>query len=276
MLTVVPDTVTTATGKSITYNLERHADQERFLANLAASWHRKLREMKPQIKIACDLYKTMPRGTTLCGCASFGQFCDEKLNVSRQGVYQLLGEYHAKRKAKKQAEQVLRKVEPPKLVLAEPDRQRLYAAGAAGVSYFEAMEKGDTVAAEKAKAEIMVVAHAQALRSAVFENQDIRSEVLALKVELLKCKKLVLGLLGEISAEHRRRALPAKLMATVAAIRKELNVDAASFGLVDDDVPPVIEASPKLPIKVGSAAADAAAGEFPTRREEAQCPDDAA
>jgi len=69
LLTLAPK----ATGRSIgKYNLEKRADQERFLQNLVAKWHTKLKELKPEIKVAQRLFKEMPRGTTLCGCASSG------------------------------------------------------------------------------------------------------------------------------------------------------------------------------------------------------------
>jgi hypothetical protein len=115
ILTLVPKSVPKSTGKSVTYDLPKLADQERFLTNLAVSWHSKLKELKPEIEIARNLFRQMPRGTTLCGCSSFRQFCEEKLHVSRQGVYEMLGDYHAKRKAKKQEQAArLKRHQPPK------------------------------------------------------------------------------------------------------------------------------------------------------------------
>jgi hypothetical protein len=237
ILTLVPKSGAKATGKSATYDLAKHADQERFLTNLAASWHRKLKEMKPEIKIASDLFREMPRGTTLCGCSSFRQFCEEKLHVSRQGVYDMLGDYNEKRKAKKQAQAatIIKPDPPPPLALAGQDRLRIMTAAAAGVQYFEAEEKGDREAMTMAKEEIMFVARAQKLRSPIFEGQDIRHEVLSLKLELVKVKKLFLRLLGEIVKADEYQTLPANLMRMVAEIRRELAVDAASFGLDGDD-----------------------------------------
>jgi hypothetical protein len=237
ILTVVPKSTAKSTGKSVRYNLAKHADQERFLTNLAASWHRKLKELKPEIKIARDLFKEMPRGTTLCDCSSFRQFCEEKLHVSRQGAYDMLGDYHAKKKAKKQeqAASLIKRDQPPKLVLAEQDKQRIYAAGAAGIHLVEALKNGDQDAQRKATEEIMMVSEAQPLRSVIFAEHDIRQEVLAVKLELVKVKKLFMKLLGEIVEADRFQTLPANLMKTVASIRKELAVDPASFGLDDDE-----------------------------------------
>ena len=234
-MTLVPTSVAKSTGKSARYDLAKPADQERFLTNLAASWHRKLRELKPQIKIARDLFAKMPRGATLCGCSSFRQFCEEKLHVSRQGVYEMMGDYHIRRKAKKQAQAAsgLRHDQPPKPALSKYDQQRRDDAAAAAILLVEAEERGDDAAAMRARRDIRLVSKAEPLRSAIFDHYDVRQEVLALKVRIVKVEKLVLKLLGEIAKVDDYRPLPADLMRVAGTLRTELAVDAASLGLDD-------------------------------------------
>jgi hypothetical protein len=238
ILTLVPTSVAKATGKSLRYDLAKHADQERFLATLAASWHRKLKELKREIKIARDLFAEMPRGTTLCGCSSFRQFCEEKLHVSRQGVYEMLGDYHAKRKAKKHAHAAsgLRRDQPPKPVLSKYDQQRRDDAAAAAIHLLEAEERGDDAAAMRARDDIRLVSKAEPLRSAIFDNYDVRHEVLALKRRIVKLEKLMLKLLGEIAKADDYQPLPADLMRIAATLRTELAVDAESLGFDDGSV----------------------------------------
>jgi hypothetical protein len=213
----------------VRYDLAKHADQERFLANLAASWHRKLKELKPEIKIANDLFNKMPRGTSLCGCSSFRQFCEEKLHVTRQGVYEMLGDYHDKRKAKKQA--AIRRDQRPKPALSKYDQQRRDDVTIAAIHLVEAEERGDTEAAARAREDIKVIKKSSPPPSMLFENYDVRQEVLTLKMRMLKREKLMLKLLGEIMKADQYQPLPADLMRVAATLRTELAVDAESLGL---------------------------------------------
>ena len=225
ILTLVPK----STGKSGTYDLTKQADQERFLADLAVSWHKKLKELEPQIKIAWDLFKGMPRGTTLCDCSGFGQFCEKKLHVTRQAVYDMLGNYHAKRKAKKAV--TLKRHQRPKPALSKYDQQRRDNAAAAAVQLVEAEERGDAEAATRAREDIMLISTSEPVRSVIFGQYDVQQEVLALKKRIVKLEKLTLKLLGEIMKADEYQPLPADLMRVAATLRTELAVDAESLGL---------------------------------------------
>jgi hypothetical protein len=224
LLTLAPNPA----GRPVKFNLAKHADQERFLENLAACWHRKLKELKPQIKAARDLFRKMERGTTLCGCSSFMQFCDEKLHVTRQGVYKMLGDYDGKRKAR-QAQETGSHRRPPK-PLSKHDQRRRDDVTVAVLDLVEAQERGDADAEARAREDIRILKQSGP-SSALFENYGVRQEVLALKKETMKLKKLVLQLLGEIRKTNKRDPLPVELMQAAAALETELAVDAKSLGL---------------------------------------------
>lgn len=230
LLTLAPK----ATGSIGKYNLEKHADQERFLSNLAASWHRKLKDLKPQIKTARDLFKEMPRGKTLCECSSFHQFCEEKLHVTRQGVYKMLGDYHAKAKAKKLSANPMRR-QPPKPARSKHDQQRRDNVTAAAIQFVEAEVRGDAEAAARAKENIALIVKSRP-PSELVDDYDVRHEVLTLKRRIVKLGKLMLKLLGEIGKADQYQPLPADLMRVAATLRTELAVDAKSLGLDDGSV----------------------------------------
>lgn len=88
------------------YDLNVHADRKRFVQEVVVyftTWHKKLRELKPQIVIVQGLFAQHVRGSvTLCGCRSFREFCEKKLNVKQQTVYAMLGGYSEKAKKKRQ------------------------------------------------------------------------------------------------------------------------------------------------------------------------------
>ena len=224
LLTVAPNPA----GRPVKFNLAKHADQERFLENLAACWHRKLKELKPQIKAARDLFRKMERGTTLCGCSSFMQFCDEKLHVTRQGVYKMLGDYDGKRKAR-QAQETGSHRRPPK-PLTKHDQQRRDDVTVAALDLVEAEERGDADAATRARDDLRMLKQSGPT-SALFGTYGVRQEVLALKTKIVKLEKLMLKLLGEIRRTNKHDPLPVELMQCAAALETELAVDAKSLGL---------------------------------------------
>jgi len=83
------------------YDLNVHADRERFVQEVViyfTTWHKKLKELKPQIEQVRELFAQHVRGSvTLCGCGSFKEFCLTKLGVkTEQAVYAMLGNYSEK------------------------------------------------------------------------------------------------------------------------------------------------------------------------------------
>lgn len=250
-----------ASGKSVTYDLAKLADQERFLKNLCAVVHRKTHELHRELKIVKQLFHDKPRGTTLYGCASVTDYCEQKLGITRQAFYAEVGDYRGEQKAKKKAAkestgqepEIEIKSDPPKKY-TEHERQLMYHAGAAGAQLVEAMESGDQDAQHRLKEEIKMVTDPR-LRTELFAEHGVRQEVLSLKRKVLeltpletsqakmareiaklkqehaKLKKLVLRLVDEIVEADRYQALPANLMKVAASIRKELAVDDGSLGL---------------------------------------------
>jgi hypothetical protein len=199
----------------------------------------RLKTLAPNVEQLRQAFHEAPRGSlTVMGCTSFQQFCREQLGYSESQVYRTLAGYTKPQREKK----VPKPEEPKKLVLSEQDRRRIFDAATAGVKLLEAEETGDKEAAMKAREDIKFVSQAQPLREAIFEQQDVRAEVLSLKKELLKVqkelaslKKLTLRVAEEIMKADDYSALPADLMRAAANLRKFLDVDAASFGLDDDD-----------------------------------------
>lgn len=251
-----------ASGKSVTYDLAKLADQERFLKNLCAVVHRKTHELHRELKIVKRLFHDKPRGTTLYGCASVTEYCEQKLGITRQAFYAEVGDYRGKQKAKDstpgQGLEIEIKSDPPKKY-TEHERQLMYHAGAAGAQLVEAMESGDQDAQHRLREEIKMVTDPR-LRTELFAEHGVRQEVLSLKRKVLeltpletsrakmareiaklkqdhaKLKKLVLRLVDEIVEADRYQALPANLMKVAASIRKELVVDDGSLGLGEPGV----------------------------------------
>jgi len=96
-----------APNSNRSYDLSVHADREHFVQEVVVyftTWHKKLRELKPQIVIVQGLFAQHVRGSvTLCGCRSFKEFCVTKLGVKSEAtVYAMLGNYSEKAKARKQ------------------------------------------------------------------------------------------------------------------------------------------------------------------------------
>jgi len=158
------------------------------------------------------------------------QFCEEKLDLTRQGVYKMLGDYHDKRKAKKQAQAAssLRR-DPPK-PLSKHDQRRRDDVTAAAIHLVEAEVRGDVEAAARAKEDIALIVKSGS-PSELVDDYDVRQEVLALKKRIVKLEKLMLKLLGEIAKADDYQPLPAELMRVAATLRTELAVDAESLGL---------------------------------------------
>jgi hypothetical protein len=244
-LTVV---ATDANGKSVSYDLSKLADQERFLNNLSVVMHRKLKELRPQLKYVKQLFHDKPRGTTLCGCASVGEYCEQKLHITRQAFYAEVSDYRGKQKAKGQGQATKIKRDPPKHY-TEHERQLLNHAGAAGAQLVEALKSGDLDAQRKATEEITMVSSDPKLRNELFADHGIREEVLSTKLRVAKLEtrcaeleklekkrakveKLMLKLLEQIMKADQYQPLPADLMRVAATLRTEMKVDADSLGLV--------------------------------------------
>jgi hypothetical protein len=218
------------------YDLNVHADRERFVQEVVVyftTWHKKLRELKPQIVIVQGLFSQHVRGSvTLCGCRSFKEFCVTKLGVkSEQTVYAMLGNYSEKSKAK--AKQRVPKGERERD--DEIPREAVMRMRTA-LEKVQQARHAETDA-EKAAAwrEFDEIAEAQplpsAMRSKIVDDQPDYQRLLrdvllaALQLHAALSNIVKAGILEEDSAllMATRAALDAGKM--LAAVRKRLNID---------------------------------------------------
>jgi len=185
----------------------------------------KLRDLKPQIEAVREAFKTLTGSKTIADCRSFPEFCEKKLNRTKQAVYAMLGDYSEKSKKAGQSSDKKKTTQQQAaghqtLALADEDVERMRTGCNAAVRHFEAEANGDREEAEEAKQEFLAISKAESLKSVIFGDQP-------------NYKMIVIDLLSDI--EKVGDKLPVMLTRKCQAIRKRLGLDDASFGLNPED-----------------------------------------